>query len=107
MAMTLSKVKAKEAEASVLWDGETVDLGYKPGEVTPSLLEAVQTAAQAGDLEVIGTLLEPVLAWWDVLDDDGKRLPTDRDTIKIMPLGFLLEVLDKVQEAMRPPERKD
>jgi hypothetical protein len=104
MAMSLSKVKAKVAQAQVAWEDEVVDFGYHPGEVTPALLETVQGAADKGDLDVIGALLEPVLAWWDVLDDEDQRLPTDKATIRQVPLGFLMEVLGATQEAMRPPE---
>jgi hypothetical protein len=104
MAMTLSKVQDKVTTTTVLWDDESVDVGYHPAAITPALLEQVQAAAGAENLDVVGALLEPVLAWWDVLTDDGERYPTDAETIKIMPLAFTMAVLTQVQEAMRPPE---
>lgn len=104
MGMTLSKVQAKERTVTVLWDGETVDVGYHPAAVTPALLDSVQAAAEANDLAVIGMMMEPMLAWWDVLDDDGQRLPTDAPTIRIIPLAFTLEVLKAVQAAMQPAD---
>lgn len=106
MGMTLSKVKGKVATTEVAWDGETVEIGYKPNEITPALLETVQEAAAEGKIKVVADLLEPVLDWWDVLDDDGARLPTDAATIQQMPLAFLMEVLNATQEQMRPPGSK-
>jgi len=103
MAMTLSTVKAKVAVVTVTWTDETVDVGYLPAAITPALLEEVTEAGKADNMDVIGTMLEPVLAWWDVLDDDGKRLPTDAATIRLMPVDFLNKVMEATQESMRPP----
>lgn len=104
MGMTLSKVQAKERTVTVLWDDETVDVGYHPASVTPALLDSVTEAANANDLAVIGMLMEPMLAWWDVLDDDGQRLPTTAEVIRIIPLTFTMEVLKAVQAEMSPSD---
>ena len=103
MSMKLSQVQGRESTTTVQWNGETVDVGFYPARMTPALLEDVQEAAKAGSLDVLGTMLEPVLAWWDVLDDEDRRLPTDGATIKSMPLGFITAVITEVQGALRPP----
>ena len=107
MAMTLSKIKDKISVTTIAWDDETVDVGFHPAAFTIEIAETVSEAAGENDLTVISALLEPILSWWDVLDDDGQRLPTDSVTIKTMPIGFLMEVMSGVQGAMRPPEDKD
>lgn len=109
--MRLSDVKAFVATTTVEYavapgHVEKCEVGYHPAEVTPALLERVQAAADEGNLDVVGVLLEPVLEWWDVLDDDDHRMPTDAATIKVLPLGFLMEVMTSVQEAVRPPDSK-
>lgn len=106
MAMKLSEVKAKVKTCTVTWDDEEVEVGYHPAAMTPEILEAVQEHAKEDNLRVIGTMLEPVLAWWDVLDDDGERMPTDAETIRTIPLPFLMKVLDDVQGDMRPPAKR-
>lgn len=103
MAMRLSQVRAKISTATVEWEDETVDVGFFPAVMSPALLEQVQAAAKAENLDVVSVMLEPLLAWWDVLDDQDERLPTDPETIKTMPLAFLLRVLSAIQVAMRPP----
>lgn len=106
MGMKLSEVKARVATTTITWGDETVDVGYRPAALTPALIEEVQAAAKAENLDVLGTMLEPLLAWWDVLDDEENRLPTDAATIKTMPVAFLTEVMSTVQGAMRPPADK-
>lgn len=111
MSMKLSEVKAKVKEAQVEWDGEVVDFGYHPGATTPELLEKVMAVAggdqDSENIKVLGIMLEPMLSWWDVLDDDDKRLPTDAATINLMPVPFLTALLAKVQEDFRPPASRN
>lgn len=103
MAMRLSDVKGKQKVTTIEWDGETVDVAYLPNMVTTDLIDGVQDAAAEGDVKVIGALLEPILEWWDVLDDDGQRLPTDAATIGTIPLPFLNIVMEGIQGAVLPP----
>jgi len=107
MAMKLSEVRNKVKVATIEWQDETVDVGYAPARFTPEVLEAVSAAEEAGDLSILGALLEPILDWWDVLDDKDKRLPTDAATIKTMPLAFVMKVLGDLQADMNPPAPKD
>lgn len=107
MGMKLSAVKGKIKVTQVDWEDETVEVGYHPAAMTPELLERVNDSAESGNLAVLGVLLEPVLAYWDVLDDEDKRLPTTAEIIATIPLSFTLAVMAQVQEAMRPPDGKD
>ena len=106
MAMKLSEVKARVKSTTVTWEDEQVEVGYRPAAITPEVLEGVQEAAQAGDMSVMGAMLEPILDWWDVLDDNGERVPPTAQFIRTCPVSFLMAVLEQVQESMRPPERK-
>lgn len=111
MAMKLSEVKAKTKVVNVVFMDEQVDVSYHPAAMTPAILEEVMGLAKGAETDseemaLIGSMLEPVLDWWDVLDDDGNRLPTTKDSIRQMPLAFLMKVLDDVQADMRPPAQK-
>lgn len=106
MGMKLSVVKGKIKTTQIHWEDETVEVGFHPAAMTPELLERVSSSAEGQNLAVLGVLLEPVLAYWDVLDDEGKRLPTNAETIATIPLSFLMAVMDQVQETMRPPADK-
>jgi hypothetical protein len=107
MAMTLSKVKAKIAETTGLWDGETVDVGYRPAAVTPRLMDEVAAAAKDENLGVVGHLLSAVIDWWDVLDDDGARIPPTPENVADFPIPFLMAVMNTIQDAQGPEGKKD
>jgi hypothetical protein len=110
--MKLSEVQSVEKVVHVQFMDHDVEVSYRPARMTPQVLENVMEAAAAtgederGAMAVIGSMLEPVLAWWDVLDDNDQRMPTNADTIKGMPLAFLMAVLTKVQEDQRPPDSR-
>lgn len=86
------------------WDGDDVDVSYRPNAVTPALLEEVDEAAKADDLSMLGVLLDPVLDWWDVLDADGQRIGTDPDTIRTLPMRFIGLVQRGIERDQNPPE---
>jgi hypothetical protein len=104
MSVKLDDMKTRTKKLVVEWDGEQVDVSYYPNVVTPQLLEQVAEAAAQEDLSVLGVMLEPVLEWWDVLDDKGKRIPTSAAVIRTIPMSFLNAVQTAIEEAQRPPE---
>ena len=106
MAMKLSEVRAKVKEVTVTWEDETVAVGYAPARLTPKVLENVAAAEDSRDLGVIGTMLSPILEWWDVLDDEGKRLGCTPEVIAEMPLSFVMAVTTALQEDQNPPASK-
>ena len=104
MAMRLHEVMAKVAVTTVEWEGEQVDVGYHPAAFTPALTERVQAAAEQRNLDVLGIMLDPLVDWWDVLDEQDQRIPPTPDTIKQMPQGFLNAVMSAIQGAMKVPQ---
>lgn len=107
MAVRLSEMKAREKAAQVTWDDEIVDFGYFPNAFTMQVAEDVQIAAERNDLSTVSAMLDPIVSWWDVLDDDGKRLPSDAETMKQFPLTFLMKIMEAVGEGQRPPDGKN
>lgn len=103
MAMKLTEVRAKTKTVTVTWDDETVDVCYAPNRFTPEVMEAVAEAETQQNLSIMGAMLEPLLEWWDVLDDNENRIPTSAENIAKMPLPFLMRVLSVVQEDQNPP----
>lgn len=106
--MRLSEVQAREKVCTAHWDGEDVDVCYRPSKVTPAMLANVLdmvkdgNSAASAEIESVPALLEPILVWWDVLDDNDERLPTDAKTIRSMPMSFLSAVVAATQEDMKP-----
>lgn len=89
--MKLSELLKKTRTIEVVYQGEVVSVTYLVNVVTPGFL------TDAPDLveQVKRAVVE-----WDVLDDDGHRLPPDR-VAEHLPLAFLKLVLEAVIEDMR------
>lgn len=114
MPSSTTKAKAKGVRLSskmgetrtitVQWGEDDVDVSYHPNAVTPDLLERVDQAAKEDNLDVLGVVLEPILDWWDVLDDKDRRIPTDAATIKSLPMSFLTIVQKGIEDDQNPPE---
>lgn len=101
------RVQDKMAETrtiTVKWGDDEADVAYYPNAVTPNVLDKADEAAGRDDMSVMGALLEPILAWWDVLDDKGKRWPTTADAIGDLPMRWLTAVNRAIQEDQDPPE---
>lgn len=100
----LSELKAREKAAQVTYDGEVVDFGYFPNQFTMELSEEIAEAAEASEMKAVTDLLEPVISWWDVLDDKGQRIPATAAAMKSFPVPFLMAIMGAIQDAQLPPE---
>lgn len=107
MGVKLSDMKAREKAAQVTWDDEIVDFGYYPNAFSLDVAEAVGEAAAKNDLSVVAAMLDPIIAWWDVLDDDGQRIPATAENMGQFPLSFLMAIMEQIGADQRPPESKD
>jgi hypothetical protein len=113
MALKMKDLRERITTTTVTWGEDTVEVGYFPAALTPERIDAIAKAA--GDLKgtdgtealdasvaMFADMLGGMVAWWDVLDDDGERLPVTADTIRILPMPFTMAVLDQVQGALMP-----
>lgn len=102
MAVRLSTMKARIQEASLTWDGETVDFAFKPNEFTMELADQIAQAGEAEDMNSVTALLAPMVEWWDVLDDEDERIPPTVENMRRFPLNFLLSLMDAMTKAQVP-----
>ena len=107
MGVKLSDMKAREKATQVAWDDEIVDFGYFPNAFSLNVAEEIAEAAARNDLSVVATMLDPIIAWWDVLDDEGQRIPATAETMGEFPLSFLMAIMEQVGADQRPPDSKD
>jgi hypothetical protein len=104
--MRFSDMKAAVKTAQVEWLGEAVDFAYHPAEFTANRAAEVSDLADAGNVRAVAGLVSPLLEWWDVLDDEGERMPTDTETVGNMPLAFVMAIVGAMGKDMRPPESR-
>jgi hypothetical protein len=100
MPIRVSNLAKNVRETTVAYEGETAAVSYKPGSVTPNMLDEMQ--AHKEDAGALVSLIRRCVAEWDVLQDDGKPLPTDAPAVGDLPVAFLNAVLTAVFEDMRP-----
>lgn len=105
MAVRLSDMRAKVTETFLMWDDNRVDFAYKPNEFTMDLADQIEKAANDEDQNVVSMLLAPILVWWDVLDDEDRRIPPSPENLGKFPLNFLLQIMRSITED-QDPERK-
>lgn len=102
MGVRLSAMKAAVRETSMEYDDETIAFAYRPNEFTLNLADTVDAAASSGDLNAVAAILEPVIVWWDVLDENDERLPATAEVMRQFPLRFLVKVMGAVTEDQTP-----
>jgi hypothetical protein len=100
MGIKLTAITEKTRQSSIQWDDEEVAFSYFPNYLTPELEERMESE----DSDFVAEMVSPCLEWWDVLDADGKRLPTDPPTLKQVPSAFILAIWKKITEEQNPPE---
>lgn len=82
---------------------ETVEITYRPGAMNLEVAEKVQELAEAGSFSVATVeSLRTVLVSWDIQEEDGTPLDVTADSIRRVPLPFLMQVFSAIHEDARP-----
>lgn len=96
---TLGSIRDAIVEVTVTFLDVEVRAGVRPGRITRSLVEAAQNA------EALDALVEQVVelvAWWDITDEAGERLPVNEGTVRQLPIPFIarlvLAAVESVEE---------
>ena len=100
--MRVSKLRDETRSVAVKVEDETLTVEYRPNAYTPKLeQEAAQVSGdQAGP--VLLTMLVPVIAGWDLVDDAGAMIPIDEANLAELPVSLLVTVLKAVGDDMNP-----
>ncbi|GEM_PF-2187252 len=84
------------------YEGEVVRITYRPSAYTPT--HEVKVAELERNRQPISALAESlcgILVSWDVLDDKGKQLEVNRETIYNMPFWFLASISEAISEDLK------
>lgn len=100
MPIRVSNLAKNVRETTVSYEGETAAVTYKPGSVTPNMLDEMQ--ANKENAGALVKLIRRCVSQWDVLKDDGKQLAPDDPAVGDLPVSFLNAVLTAIFEDMRP-----
>lgn len=103
MAVRLSTMLAQTAETVVKFAGEDILVCYRPNVVTLELSDQIDAQGAAADEALkrgeqthhdwVTAQLEPLLEWWDVLDENDQRVEPTVENMRKFPVNFLTAVL--------------
>ncbi len=82
---------------------EALNIVYRPGGLTPETEDRLHelTEEQRGGAALVAFLRDLIVSW-DLLDDQGKPLPVDETTLRLLPTGFLSMMVQTIVDDMRP-----
>jgi hypothetical protein len=103
MPVAVTKLQRDTRTLSVPWDADTLNLVYRPGSVTPDLVEAV---AQPEVKQPVVTFLLATVQSWDLLDDADKPLPVTEGLLSELPMLFLRAVQTAILEDLQVPKAR-
>lgn len=102
MPISLSALKSGERTLLFEYDGESAEVTYRVSSYTPELEQAVAEKLESGlPASSTAVILAELLIDWDVVDENGERLPTDYATVSRFPMDFLTALLTTISEDQR------
>lgn len=99
MPLRLSELAAERRDLAVPWGEHTLALTYRPGQVTPAMIDEADRRAGSGG--VIWALTQCISAW-DLLGDEDKPLPITETALRELPSRFIMTVFGAIVRDSRP-----
>lgn len=105
MPIKLHELTENEATCQAEFMGETASVTYRPAAYTPELEEEIRECTNE-DLpsNSLAVLLSEVLISWEVLDENGDKIPPEYENLRKMPTRFLAAVVRAINEDQNPEE---
>ncbi len=110
--MKLSSITRSTKTFTMEFDGESLEVTYRPGALTDALSdeydkreEAAKTSEEKG--AALAYFLSQVLVEWDVQDDHGKKIAPTEKFIATLPPRFRWRVFNAIYEDLYPKARND
>lgn len=97
-----SKRRKETKVVNVQFEGDTVQVAYHAAAITPRLVALAQELQT--DVAVIADVIQRIVVWWDVLDDEGNRIPPTPENTMEFDVAFLGAVVNGVFGDMAPGE---
>lgn len=104
MPITLERLAAGTPRTvAVSYEGETVNITYKPGRITPAVEARLnQAALDNRPAEGLAAELASIITTWDITDEKGKPEPVTEGLLRDLPTRFLVACVQAVGDDIRP-----
>ena len=107
MPIRLIDLKKDRRTCIVTWEGETAEIVYRPSAYTPETEDEMRQAFESGrPANGLAMILASTLVEWDILDEDGNKLPPTLELMRKLSNGFLVAVSNAIVEDQNT-ERED
>ncbi len=106
--MKLAYFLTKECPLAVDFNGEKLNLTYRPGAYTPTFEAQCLVAARDEDKDRLSQMLTELIVSWDLTNEvDGVEVPvpTDVQSLRGLPYEILSECITAIVRDL-PPNRK-
>ena len=97
MPLDLAKLQAKAARVSVDFDGETIDVEYRPHRYDNAMQLKLGSLREVPAFDPLIEALADLVCGWDVTDG-GKPLPANATTLARFPVMLLLKITGAIMD---------
>jgi hypothetical protein len=90
-----------------LGEGETLVVTYRPGAITPATHDVtMDLVEQQRQPAALAKSLALVIIDWDLIGDDDQPYPVTEEALRALPMSFLSDVFQAIQEDLSPNAAK-
>ncbi len=101
MPISLNHLRNDKRNITASYFGDTVDISYKPSELTPTVEDEIRENDQGTVVKIFCKLITK----WDVVDENGEELPVTPEVVGDMPSAFLNALIFACRDDMIPKAR--
>lgn len=104
MAISVQTFREKVIPVQVKWFDEVCEVGLRPGVWTQDLLIRMvelrfETDAVGAESEALKAIAASI-AYWDILDENGDRLPVTPEMVGKLPPMFIAAIPEALSEVL-------
>lgn len=103
--MDVGKYKAVTKPLAVDFEGEIINLTYRPNVYTLGFTRRLAEAQAAQNMAEVAQYFVDFLAGWDLMEGDSP-IPLTREGVETVPLDILSAIDDQVAKTMLPSEEE-
>lgn len=103
MGIKLKTVKSQTASIKIKVADESAKVVYRPNALTPETLEEMRDLQESNQVsEGLVLMVCAVIKSWELLDEKGKALPVNAETVRTVPVSFLSMVIGEILKEAQP-----
>ncbi len=103
--MDVGKYKAVTKPLVVEFEGDVINIAYRPNVFSLGLQRRLVEAQKAGDVKALTEQMTAFIASWD-LEEEGQQIPLTAEGIERVPADVLKAIDDAIAAALLPSDEE-